>query len=145
MVVLRMRVAVIFVLLGLSTSACSKRCDYMTTDGLAAGRPDEFRVFDNTDGREQRPLKQSMDTTEIEALIAIVENAHGKWRIDTFGVPVGQYRVVFYVEGNQLVSFSFGNRFIVAQGCNYFAAANIPANDDKTLTEITGVDPEKRS
>ncbi len=136
---------VTMILLAFALSACSlvsEQCDVMTTDNLAEQNPDGFRVFKNTDGRELNSLKESSDRSEIAALLQVIKNADGKWRIDAAGVPVGQFRVVFYKTGERINSISFGKEIIIAQGCGYFAAASIPTSDQAKLLKVTGIMPE---
>ncbi len=124
-------------------SLASEKCDLMTTDNIAEQEPDTFRVFSNMDGRELNPLKVSSTQHALASLLQIIENANEKWRIDVAGVPVGAFRVVFYKGDERINSISFGDEFIVAQGCGYFAAASIPKSDQDTLLTVTGVTLEE--
>ena len=62
------------------------------------------------------------------------------WRASPFGVPVGRYRVVFWSEDTRLGSVSFGQEFLVGQGCGYFFASGTSAEEISKFASLLGVD-----
>lgn len=127
----------------LMSAACSlesKTCEYMATDSIVNGAPDTIRVFMGSDeAGKKEPAFTSSDQTDINWLKNLIASKDNRWKIDALGVPVGVYSIVFYKEDTRLASVSIGPRFLVAQGCNYFASTSITNGEEQRIVEITGI------
>ncbi|MEL6474055.1 MAG: hypothetical protein AAFQ21_08210 [Pseudomonadota bacterium] len=99
-----------------------------------------------TNGREsaENQLAELSGREEIQATFKFLTTRRSKWRASPFGVPVGRYRIVFWKNEERRGSVSFGEEFLVGQGCGYFFAANVSSKEITQLASLLGVeDPLK--